>query len=189
MKLKYTTRHLNFYFLKIHILRLLFCVYIVGMAGFVLASRRNDGQETKDGSSDKSNNKKAIYDLRMKTLLKASDLIKKTGLNNHILNNHLSGNDDEKVLDNGVALGKGYDNTLKTLFPKPWSNEKIVKVITLVLHSPEILYPHTSPKNGPTLVAERTFTHVTKKGNFDIFIRVITKESDSKVITAYPLYQ
>lgn len=52
MKLKYTTRHLNFYFLKIHILRLLFCVYIVGMAGFVLASRRNDGQKTKDGSGN-----------------------------------------------------------------------------------------------------------------------------------------
>lgn len=185
MKLKYTTRHLNFYFLKIHILRLLFCVYIVGMAGFVLASRRNDGQETKDGSKVE----RAIYDLQMKTLLEASDHIESEGLNNHILNNHLSGNDDEKVLDNGVALGKGYDNTLKTLFPKPWSNEKIVKVITLVLHSPEILYPHISPKNGPTLVAERTFTHVTKKGNFDIFIRVITKKSDSKVITAYPLYQ
>lgn len=57
MKLKYTTRHLNFYFLKIHILRLLFCVYIVGMAGFVLASRRNDGQETNKKSFGKSNNK------------------------------------------------------------------------------------------------------------------------------------
>lgn len=57
MKLKYTTRHLNFYFLKIHILRLLFCVYIVSMAGFVLASRRNDGQETNKKSFGKSNNK------------------------------------------------------------------------------------------------------------------------------------
>jgi hypothetical protein len=57
MKLKYTTRHLNFYFLKIHILRLLFCVYIVSMAGFVLASRRNDGQETNKKSFGKSSNK------------------------------------------------------------------------------------------------------------------------------------
>lgn len=60
MKLKYTTRHLNFYFLKIHILRLLFCVYIVGMAGFILASRRNDGQKTKDGSGDFTGKEKKI---------------------------------------------------------------------------------------------------------------------------------
>jgi Bacterial EndoU nuclease len=171
MKLKHTTRHLNFYFLKIHILRLLFCVYIVGMAGFVLASRRNDGQEI---------NKKSLSN-EMKDLLCTffahADMKK---LNNHTSRYHCG--KGEEVLDNGVGRRWANNGDYKTLFPEEWTEDKTVEAIKSVLVNPKKLYRDTSTKNGvPTLVAEGKFK--------DVSIRVIIarKGSKSNVITAFPL--